>query len=123
MGCGCSNNQSLIFPPNSSRPPHAQSTIHIDQIAGLIGVSHKPHISKMKMEIEHFYYLFMCTDGVANCDDCERLANLIVGSERSSYIFYTIEFTEVMNNILSIGRGKYSGPYLPDMTLILRRLM
>ena len=94
-----------------------------DQIAGLIGVSHKPHISKMKMEIEHFYYLFMCTDGVANCDDCERLANLIVGSERSSYIFYTIEFTEVMNNILSIGRGKYSGPYLPDMTLILRRLM
>ena len=199
MGCGCSNNQSLIFPPNSSRPPHAQSTIHIDhtakmhldlfnntyrffnfkskipiddssninillytlpynstgdsfvslskfkeekaecnnykgsgvintrgigdQIAGLIGVSHKPHISKMKMEIEHFYYLFMCTDGVANCDDCERLANLIVGSERSSYSFYTIEFTEVMNNILSIGRGKYSGPYLPDMTLILRRLM
>ena len=54
----------------------------------------------------------MCTDGVANYDDCERLANLIVGSERSSYIFYTIEFTEVMNNILSIGRGKYSGPYL-----------
>lgn len=95
-----------------------------DQIAGLIGVIHKPHISKMKINNGNFYYLFMCTDGVANFESAEKIGNIIIGSETSNILLLIIiEYTEVMNNLLYLGRTKFTGPYLPDMTIILRRLL
>ena len=95
-----------------------------DQIAGIIGVIHKPHISKMKINNGNFYYLFMCTDGVTNFESAEKIGNIVIGSETSNILLLIyIEYTEVMNNLLYLGKTKYPGPYLPDMTIILRRLL
>lgn len=58
-----------------------------DELGGIIGVLPKPHIGKIKLKREFNYYLLMCTDGIGNFFDYEKVANAILYYDNCKFFF------------------------------------
>ena len=86
-----------------------------DQIGNGIGCICTPHVSKFQLQRDIKYYLLICTDGINNVLNHEKLLNIIQGNE--------MLLLESITNIVNEARGMFrSHLYSPDMTIVLKEL-
>ena len=84
-----------------------------DQIGKGIGILFKPHVTKFKLNRAQKYFLLMCSDGISNVCNINKLVNLVQKNEQL--------LLESVTNIIGESRGMYrTHSYTPDMTLLIK---
>ena len=84
-----------------------------DHIGKGIGILSKPHVTRHRLNKSQKYFLLMCSDGISNVCNINKLVNLVQRNEQL--------LLESVTSIIAESRGMYrTHSYTPDMTLLIK---